>query len=197
MNQKSAASGQTTTKTRMGTPPVLVTEIQIRALTGISPFKARRQLIKCGPPIAVQFNGRPVNAWPISKLPPIIRAALADTVNHLASGAGPVSDPLPAEPAIRRNSKTRSDARLANLPDADKRRIFNWLVVENLSYAAAREKVRKTLGVEISASALSAFYQTFGAARTSPLRQLEVLAEISIGFTPDGAKVSILAPRNP
>lgn len=54
--------------------------------------------------------------------------------------------------------KPRADSKLASLPENQREMLRRWLVDENLSYGAARERLREDFGVETSERALSVFY---------------------------------------
>lgn len=56
--------------------------------------------------------------------------------------------------------KPRADSKLASLPENQREMLRRWLVDENLSYAAARARLREDFGVETSERALSRFYAT-------------------------------------
>lgn len=59
--------------------------------------------------------------------------------------------------------KPRSDSKLDALNPEQQERLAEWLTIENLSYAAARERVREEFGVSTTASALAGFYSRFAA----------------------------------
>jgi len=54
--------------------------------------------------------------------------------------------------------KDRGDSKLATLPMHQRDMLRGWLVEENLTYDAARERVRMDFGVETSNRALSVFF---------------------------------------
>lgn len=60
--------------------------------------------------------------------------------------------------------KPRSDAKLLSLPTEQQEQLASWLTEENLSYAKARQRVKKEFGVSTSAAALQGFYSSFAAA---------------------------------
>lgn len=59
--------------------------------------------------------------------------------------------------------KPRSDSKLDALSEEQQAQLAEWLAVENLSYAAAKEKVREEFGVSTSVAALQSFYSRFAA----------------------------------
>lgn len=56
--------------------------------------------------------------------------------------------------------KPRSDSRLASLNPEQKALLRTWLIDENLSYEAAKDRLHQDFNVETSVGALSQFYAT-------------------------------------
>jgi hypothetical protein len=58
------------------------------------------------------------------------------------------------------SKKPRSDAKLLSLPPHYREALIRWLTEENLSYADARDRLKKEYSVSTSTGALSQFYAT-------------------------------------
>lgn len=59
--------------------------------------------------------------------------------------------------------KPRGDSKLDALPLEQQELLAEWLTVENLTYAKARDRVKKQFGVSTTTSALAGFYARFAA----------------------------------
>jgi hypothetical protein len=57
------------------------------------------------------------------------------------------------------NRKPRSDSVLDRLPDKQREALVKWLLVDNVSYTEAQERLSREFGVRSSLPALSGFYQ--------------------------------------
>lgn len=61
------------------------------------------------------------------------------------------------------NRKPRSDSKLDGLPEDQHTQLAEWLTVENISYAQARDRCKEEFGISTSLSALQSFYARFAA----------------------------------
>lgn len=59
--------------------------------------------------------------------------------------------------------KPRSDSKLDALSEEQHVQLAEWLTLENISYAQARDRVREQFGVSTSLAALQSFYSRFAA----------------------------------
>lgn len=61
--------------------------------------------------------------------------------------------------------KIRGDSRLDALPPEQKEQLADWLTVDNLTYAQARDRVKAEFGVSTNVSALCSFFSRFATPR--------------------------------
>jgi len=176
------------------------TKAQIAAFLGRSPASVSKSLEGIPAPTTITLNHKQVPAWPLEILPRHIRSGVGEALKRMASGIGFAPDPFvsqTAEPRLRyRNRKKRADAKLGNLPEADKERLHAWLNEENLTCRECADRILATWGLKVSESSISNFFASYCSPRLLQKRPPPILASIRIDFGKDGARVAIIGPAS-
>lgn len=95
--------------------------------------------------------------------------------------------------------KPNANAKLRNLPPAQKTKLVNWLVEDRLTYKEALERVEEEFGIKSSTGAMSAFYQAecfalgFRKARSLADELAETMRESPAAF--DEATIGAVSQR--
>jgi hypothetical protein len=151
-----------TTRTPVEGLASLFTVSLMSALLGLSGQSIRRSLIRWPASGIIQANGKPTPAWSFRSISPGLRVAVVDAVAGLSDAIGIAPGMEEETPmAKRRQIKRRSDTVLKRLTESQRQQIFDWLAVQNLSYADAVQRIKSSFGVKTSQTALCLFYQWY------------------------------------